>query len=294
VIALCFIIGMLGAAIALYQLGMFGTTDRKGSLDAAVAHADEAVKHGRWDQPPGDNVRDLTNDALARWPREPRLLELRGRATDELVKEAVGRKFAGDLPAALHLAKLAAELDPSDTTAQHLVEEYERDARKATAEPSSSPPKPTPQGAMPPRASTARLPPLPAGTSRVVLEPSVPRPKVGQSVTFTARVAAPPAAGHGLDDPRFVINGPGLATDTKLGAIPGAGGAYAATFTGFEPGKYEVTFDARLDGAPVRASRVVTLDADPSGPGATQTLPGVPVAPSASPGTPPIPSGKWL
>jgi len=83
------------------------------------------MRHKRWDTPAGDNVRDLTDDGLARWPKDPRLLDIRERAADELVKEAVGRKFGGDLAAALHLAQVANELDPSDTTAQHLVQDYQ-------------------------------------------------------------------------------------------------------------------------------------------------------------------------
>jgi hypothetical protein len=106
------------------------------ALDAAIAHADDALSHARWDTPPGDNVRDVTNDALAKWPREPRILDVRARATDALLKLAVGRRLTDDdLPGALHLAHLANDLDPADLTAQHLVAEYESVAQRKTAEP---------------------------------------------------------------------------------------------------------------------------------------------------------------
>ncbi len=278
VMALCFVVGMLGAALVLYRMGVLGGDTRDASLDAVVAHADEALRHRRWDAPPGDNLRDLTTDGLARWPHDARLLDLRARATDELVKEAVGRKFAGEPAAGLHLARLASELDPTDTTAQHLVEEYERESRPVPEASASAktPPSP-PRLSRPPQQVAVPAP-------RVAIDASAARPKVGQPVTFTARLGSAPL--HPVEDARFVINGPGLAADTRLGTLPGGPGVYSATFAGLEPGKYEVVFDGRLDGATLHATRTVVLEAD--GPASVPSS-----APPAN-GTPPVPSGKWL
>ena len=289
IVAICFLFGVLGASFVLYELGLFGGAPRAGSIDEAVSHADEALKHNRWDTPPGDNVRDLTNDGLSKWPREQRLIEVRARATDELVKQAVGRKFAGDLPSALHMARLAKELDPTDTTAQHLVDEYERASKSSPSSGSSSTPSsggassvavPPPP---PPHGGSAHGPP--GGAPKVTLDASSQRPKVGQPVTFTAKVAGASGPAKSIDDPRFAINGPGLATDTKLGAIPGSGGSFAATFAGFEPGKYDITFDAKVDGTAVHATKTVTLEGDAPHAPASASAPTLPSA---------VPSGKWL
>jgi serine/threonine protein kinase len=284
VVILCFIIGMVGASAALYQLGMLGGGARAGSLDEAVTHADDALKHSRWDEPPGDNVRDITSQGLAKWPRDPRLLDVRAHATDELVKEAVGRKFAGDLPGALHLAKLANELDPSDTTAQSLVDAYERDTKTVPPTPSAHP-----SSAPTPVTPTAHggAHGTPALAARASLEASLPHPKVGQPVTFTAKVLGATGVAKSIEEVRFVINGPGLTPDTKLGSIPGVAATFHATFTGIDPGKYDVTFDAKVDGLVAHATKSVVVEAD-----APVAPPTPPVAPPVSPPT--VPSAKWL
>jgi serine/threonine-protein kinase len=281
VVVLCLLVGVLGAAFVLYQLGMVGRPPPGGSLEDVVARADEALRHARWDTPPGDNVRDITTEGLSHWPGEPRILELRARATDELVKEAVGRKFAGDLGAALHMAKLAKELDPSDTTAQHLVDEYERSSQKADV-------------ATLPLAPTA--PPTPAvvhggsshggaaGPARVVIEPSVARPRVGQAIPLSVHVAGPSGPARSIEEPRLTINGPGLGADSKLTIVPGAGGIFSSTFTGYQPGRYELAFDAKVDGTTLHATRPIVIEGDPSS-SPSASAPQVPAT---------VPSGKWL
>jgi len=287
IVFLCLVTGLVGALVAAQRLGFVSGAPTAGSLDDVVARADDALKYSRWDAPPGDNVRDLTNDGLARFPGDRRLLSLRAHATDELVKEAVGRSFGGDLAAALHLARLAKELDPTDTTAQHLVEEYEHAAKSGGTEPSSTPASPIPTVTTPPHGSH----PAPPASPHVVVDASLPHPKTGQPITFTAKVSAAQGNPRSVDDPRFVINGPGLSSDTKLGALPGPGGVYTATFTGFDPGKYDVTFDAKVDGMVVRATRSIVVE----GPGGAPQPSSPPGTPSGTPSLPPpVPSGKWL
>jgi serine/threonine-protein kinase len=293
VLLACFLVGTVGASLGLRQLGWLRGAPRTALLDSAVVRADDALKHGRWDAPPGDNVRDITTDALSRWPRDPRLLDLRARATDELVKEAVGRKFAGDLPAALHLARLANELDPTDTTAQHLVDEYERASRDVAVDAAPvSLPLPSP-GSPPRHGAAARTPGGAASAAKVAMDSSLPHPKVGQPVTFTAKVSVPSGQPKAVEDARFVINGPGLAPDTRLGTLAEAGAAYSATFAGFEPGKYEVTFDAKVDGVAVRAVKALVIDGGTPAPSASAPPPPLPSA-STRPLPSTVPSGKWL
>src|SRR6185312_10522970 len=93
VIVLCFLLGIgLTTAIA-YRLGLIGAPSQVAGVDDAVSRAEAALRAKHFDAPPSDNVRDLTTDALAKWPREPRLLDVRARACDELVKDAVDKQL---------------------------------------------------------------------------------------------------------------------------------------------------------------------------------------------------------
>ena len=277
---------LLGAAIAVafgFRAGVLGPRAAAGSLDDQVTRAQDALKRKRWDTPPGDNVKDLTTDGLARWPADARLVEVREHASDELVKEALGQKFSGNLTEALHLARLARELDANDTTAQHLVQELEQAVGQVAPVPSTPAPIPLkpPSAQVQPRP----LPPPPAGV-RVTLDASTAKPRVGQQVDLVAKIGGPGGAPKSTpEDPHFVIAGPG-GSSTRLPASPEGTGLFRASFSFLEAGKYDVTFSAKLDGNAVHAARAVTAGA--AGPGPTPTPSGDPPTP------PPTPSGKWL
>jgi serine/threonine protein kinase len=282
IIVFCFIVGAIVAG-TLFKMGFVGSNPQVTTLDARVNLANDAIRHKRWDSPPGDNVRDITDDGLARWPKDARLLDIRERAADELVKEAVGRKFEGDLVEALHLARLANQLDPTDTTAQHLVEEYEAD----NAPPSTPTPPLTVDAAAPPRATSTHPSnpgPPQSATAKVTIDALPARPRIGQPVAFSAKVlTASGSVPKALEDVHFKLNGPGLAADTRLTPVPDVPGTYRAAFTFFEPGKYELTFEARVDGVLIRTQRQVMAGDDGSPGVGNQPLP-----------PPPAPSGKWL
>jgi serine/threonine-protein kinase len=88
-----------------------------------------------WDSPSGENVKDITAQALSRWPFDTRIEEVRREAAERIVADALGRKYSGDMAGAIHLAKLALELQPTLTTAQHLVAELEGSVPAETAGP---------------------------------------------------------------------------------------------------------------------------------------------------------------
>ncbi len=283
----CFLLGAVIAGVFGVRAGLVGSRAAAGSVDDQVARAQDALKHKRWDAPPGDNVKDLTTEGLAKWPREPRLVDVRERATEDLVKEALGRKFSGDLSDALRLAQLARELDPTDTTAQQLAQELEQAVGKAigaSGAPAPIPLKPLPSLQLAP---TARPPP--AGPLRVTVDASTARPRIGQNVDLVAKVAGPGGAAPkgAAEDPHFDIAGPG-GSSTRMPASQDGAGVFRGSFTFLEAGKYDVAFTAKLDGSSVHAVRA--LVAGVPGPG-----PGPPPTPSAEPSAPPpTPSGKWL
>jgi hypothetical protein len=85
--------------------------------------ARETERRHAWDGPPGHNFKELTDLALAKWPQSAAVHDLRREAADSLLADALGRKYANDLAEALHLVRIALELNPDLTAAQHLAAE---------------------------------------------------------------------------------------------------------------------------------------------------------------------------
>jgi len=122
-IAICAALAVLASAV-LFSI-VFPVVSTSGATSTHAERANRALAEKRWDSPPGDNVKDITQEGLARNPSDTELLEVRRRAADELIRAALGSKYAGDVPNALLHAKLARDLVPDSTTAQHLVRELE-------------------------------------------------------------------------------------------------------------------------------------------------------------------------
>lgn len=121
IVALCFVIGAALAGVFAWKMGKTGASD----AERVAARATEAMLAGRFDDPPGDNVRDLTDDGLRRHPNEPRLVDVRVRAARGLVTRAVTKHDAGDRAGAIKDLELAIELDPNDTTASRWIDRYQ-------------------------------------------------------------------------------------------------------------------------------------------------------------------------
>jgi serine/threonine-protein kinase len=157
-------------------------------------------------------------------------------------------------------------------------------------------------------ASSQPLPPLTStrigtgaasvgSSSRVVIDASNAKPVPGQPVDFTAHISAPASAHPKVEGAVFRVAGPGVAPGTQLAASDDGSGAYMTTFAFLQPGRFEVTFAARADGAAVRGARVVVVQAAQAATTAAPPageLPPTP-APAAAPATPaPAGSVKWL
>jgi serine/threonine-protein kinase len=122
--------GLAAAVMIAFAGGRhLGRTSAETSQDAALADIDEAREYIRkraWDEPAEPNVKSLLKRASARFPDDARVKDLRQEAAERLVTDALGRKYAGDIEGARKLAKLALELSPALTTAQHLLAELPR------------------------------------------------------------------------------------------------------------------------------------------------------------------------
>ncbi|WP_394832812.1 protein kinase [Pendulispora rubella] len=279
---LLFIVGSVVAAGVAYHLGLLQPAASANNLEDIVMRARVAASEGRWDAPPGDNVQDLTNEGLVLWPGEPRLVEIRTRASDDLMKRAITAKSAGDLQQAVRDARLATRFDPNDASKRALVHEYENDIAQASGE----------QLMHLADAGAGATKQTSSSGTRVAVETSPGKPRIGQQVDFAARVGV---EGKNVSDARFVVSGGNLgAVGAKLTAISD-NGAYRAGFTFLEAGRYEVSFLARVDGANVRGVRTVVVEGAKPVPAPGGEAAPAPPAPSGS-SAPPAPSGsaKWL
>jgi serine/threonine-protein kinase len=295
IVLLCFLLSVVITSAVAYRMKLLGGSGSEhGTLDEAVSRAEDALKRKRFDNPPGDNLRDLTDEALTKWPKDPKLLDLRARGCDELVKEALGRQLQGDIAGAQKFIHLARDLDPSDTTAQQLAAEYDALAAKpaASAVVVASPDagRGTP---------SARAPVTSTGPFRTAMDVTPGRPRVGQPVDLVVKVTTsaggPPK--KPLEDPHFSIVGgaAGGAEAAQLPAFSDAEGIFRASFTFLAPGKYEVTFHAKSDTFALKATRnLVTLEPASSPTPARSATPAPETAPAESATPAPSASVKWM
>ena len=248
----CFFVGVVGSATIAYKLGLVGQAADANSLDHAVDRANEALRKQQWDAPADDNVLEITTLGLQKWPNDPRLLDVRARATDELVKAALGEKYSNHRDKAADLAKLAHELDPQDTTAMQLMNEL-----VGNASVDAGPTRDAGTNAHPTSLQQGIAPAMP----RASLDVTTQKPHVGQPIdvvahAFASTGGAPKTA---TSDPELLVTGPGLAANTHLPMTIDSAGAMHATLTLFDPGKFDVTFSARVDGVLVKSTRVLVV-----------------------------------
>ncbi|WP_437534716.1 serine/threonine-protein kinase [Sorangium sp. So ce726] len=137
------------------HLGAFGGPTAHDTLEEHIERARDCMGRHAWDTPPRENVKEIVSQALARWPGDARLAELRRESSERIVADALGRKYAGDKAGAIRLAKLALELQPALTTAQHLVAELSGGPPGASPAP---PPQVAPQSSGPQAAVPDRRP----------------------------------------------------------------------------------------------------------------------------------------
>jgi hypothetical protein len=261
--------------------------------DRFVARAQEAMFKNRFHEPPGENVRDITDEGLRRWPADKRLVDIRIRTANELTSQAQTQRAAGDVAEALKLAKLAHELDPHDASAKRLVDQYEGElasvAAPAAAPTLAKPPAKTPPTPAVVPAAPAQPQPPAVTTYALVLDVSAPKPRLGQTVELLARVA--PAKGN-FDAAAFTIAGPGAPNGIRMPAQNPSAGLYRAGYSFLEAGRYEITFALSADGKPLTAKRVVVVGDPPSTPAAPPPKE-PPATPPPTPPTP-VPSVKWM
>jgi len=301
-VALCFV---LGAGIALgwaYKVGKIGgTSDAEEAV--YVARATDAMFKNRFHEPPGDNVKDITDEGLRKWPNDRKLYDIRVRAANELTSQAITQRSTGDVVEALKLAKVAHELDPHDAAAKKLVDQYEAELasfNNPSAAPTLAPTLQKPPQILPskPAPPTTLLPvpgpqpqpnPTPGPTNsttakveyKAIVDVSVSAPRLGQTVDFIARLS--PSKGD-FDQPGFTVVGPGVPGGVRMQAQAQGPGVFKASYAFLEGGKFDVTFSTQADGKTISAKRTIQAGNPP------QPLPGP--TPTPTPST--TGSVKWM
>jgi serine/threonine-protein kinase len=203
------LVACLLAAIPMVVLGgrrLGGGAAQSDSPEGALEEARDAMRRRAWDAPPGHNFKELTDAAVKRWPHQTAFADLRREAAVNLVTDALGRKYAGDVPEATRLVQLALEMDPQLTTAQHLAAELA--VKAPDAAPAASSGTPGDKGPKPPRLPRGRdVRPPTSGEPRDARPPAkVPGPPPGP----TGAVLPPPPAPKPSERPPPASTGPWL------------------------------------------------------------------------------------
>ncbi len=145
----------------------------------------------------------------------------------------------------------------------------------------AAPSAPMPTGKPPTAAVPSSPPPSPAAY-KIMLEANVGRPRLGQTVEFTARVA--PSRGA-FENAVFSITGPGLGGGVNMTAQSTAPGVFKASYAFLEGGRFDVTFATQADGKALKAGRTLVAGA------AAEPAPDPGPKP---PGPAPTSSVKWM
>lgn len=170
-VLMAFLLGAGAVSVGAYVVYRATGGVAEDEVVALENRAREALRRGAYDEPPGENVRDLTARILEREPGHEGVLALRREAVLALRERAAGARGRGDLPTAEQDYLRALELVPGDTSVRSALEELREQRRAAAA--------PAPQPAL--RASPAE-PQVREAVSVVAILPDV---QVGEGARFT-------------------------------------------------------------------------------------------------------------
>jgi serine/threonine-protein kinase len=186
------------------KLGHFGDVTANDSAEAALDEARDCMRRRAWDVPATHNFKEITDVAVARWPQNSALADLRREAAELLVHDALARKYANDPTEAKHLVELALHFDPLLTTAQHLSVELAGPHTPDIAPATST-------SAAADRGKSGHHPRDPHADAR---PPSAPRPPASSvpaaPPTTGGAVLPPPPAPRAPDAPAPSATGPWL------------------------------------------------------------------------------------
>jgi eukaryotic-like serine/threonine-protein kinase len=294
VVVACFFLGGLVSGLIAYQRGVLGSGP-SGQVDGLYTRAERAFRAGHFIEPPGDNVRELTDAALRLAPSDARVIALRRTAARALALQAADRKRAGELGLALQNARVAQSLDASDADSQALIAQLEVLLERESDAPDRLSPLSSKASAL---ALAPTAPSLVAAAAaatqsdarvsgpRMVLTHAPSQPRSGQLVEFAATVVDAAAQKTQAADAAFVVTGPGIRA--RLPATL-EGAVYRASLSFFDAGTYSIQFSGIFNTRRVEVLHVLVVAGPGPSPGAA-TSPSSPSPREPSPAQAPAPS----
>ena len=204
-VVVAFLLGIVLASAVLVAWFARSDSERRAHLERTRV----ALTEGHYVTPPRENVRDLVDQGLRRWPKDAELRHLQSAAGQELLMLAMAARASGDLVGARNLASEARELDRSDNAARATFAQCDEELRSALSGASAK-----------------------TGPPRLVFEAPTSA-RSGAKVEITARIiwgSSPPNAIGGLE----------------LTLTPNGGGTSAAaiTFLATDPNAFRAQLTA--------------------------------------------------
>ncbi len=227
---LAFLLGGAVAAIAMQRSQPKVDVERVAYLENVRG----VLADGHYVAPPGENVKDLVDQGLHKWPGDNELKRLRSDAEHEMITMAIAARESGDVMGARNLARDAYGLDPTDNSARYMRAQADDDLKGISS------------------GITVN-----AGAPRLVFE-SPPIAKPGERVEMTCRVVPGQAGSKAkVSNVRVSL----LPNGQTTGGTPvslsqtDAWNVRALLTAPATVGSYDVSFEASVDGVVVRAMR---------------------------------------
>jgi serine/threonine-protein kinase len=225
-----FVLGSLLSGLLLYALVLRPDQERSAYHERVRL----ALAESHYTNPPGENVKELVDQGLERWPKDGTLRQMKSAAEKEMITMAMAARDSGDLVGARNLSRDALLLEGTDNSARYMRAQCEDELASAMS------------------GASAKM-----GPPRLIFE-SPPLAKPGTPVEITGRIIyGASAPSTKVTAMRISLNPNGKTT----GGVP-------VTFTSSDPnaikaaftaptseGSYDVAFEADVGGTIVRAMR---------------------------------------
>jgi serine/threonine protein kinase len=234
VAALTFVLGGLLVAFFMTRTSVKPDEEHVKTLERVK----RAITDTHFVAPPGDNVQELTEIGMKRWPEDPEFKRFRAEAGSQMVTMAMAARSAGDALGALTLARDAYTLSPTDNTMRMTKAQCEEEVNTL-------------------RASSDY-----AGPPRLLFE-SPPIAKPGEKLELKAKIVTGSAGTKAKITIKATLFPNGKTTDGTPMTITqvDATNVKVALTTPGVVGSYDVTFEATVGGTGIRAMR--DLDISP-------------------------------
>ena len=227
--ALVFVLGAAVAGGALYKLVFRPDEERRLYHERTRL----ALAESHYTNPPGENVKELVDNGLERWPKDGTLRQMKSAAEKEMIQMAIAARNSGDLVGCRNLARDGLALEGTDNSARYTRAQCEEELQSALSGASAK-----------------------SGSARLIFE-SPPLAKPGQPVEITGRIIFGANQSAKVTSMRISLNPNGKTTGgVPVTFVSSDPNAIRATLTSpTDIGSYDIAFEANVGDAVVRAMR---------------------------------------